>query len=262
MIGSEAMTGRRTASRGTRGRARRRGPIESLAPAVTRAALILDVLADATARPSARASWPGGSASRSRRSPTSAARSPTPAWSGGSGPASRSGGRLAELGGAYLAAVDQVQEFYEASRELPTGSEETVQLAVLDGLEMTYLARHDGRQPVRLTSRDRSAAAGVLDGDRQGGARLAARRRARAAPRRRDDAADAHAASRTGTLDELRADLAEVRERGYAIDDEETMEGVVCYGVMVPSRQPAAKGPAPRASPCSRCARPRSGSRP
>ena len=35
---------------------------------------------------------------------------------------------------------------------LPTGSEETVQLAVLDGLEMTYLARHDGRQPVRLTS--------------------------------------------------------------------------------------------------------------
>ena len=36
--------------------------------------------------------------------------------------------------------------------QLPTGSEETVQLAVLDGLEMTYLARHDGRQPVRLTS--------------------------------------------------------------------------------------------------------------
>ena len=34
----------------------------------------------------------------------------------------------------------------------PTGSEETVQFAVLDGLEMTYLARHDGRQPVRLSS--------------------------------------------------------------------------------------------------------------
>ena len=46
----------------------------------------------------------------------------------------------------------QVQEFYEAARLLPTGSEETVQLAILDGLDMTYLARHDGRQPVRLTS--------------------------------------------------------------------------------------------------------------
>ncbi len=34
----------------------------------------------------------------------------------------------------------------------PTGSEETIQLAVLDGLEVVYLARHDGRQPVRLTS--------------------------------------------------------------------------------------------------------------
>ena len=62
------------------------------------------------------------------------------------------GRRLAELGGAYLASVDQVQEFYEASRGLPAGSEETVQFAVLDGLEVTYLARHDGRQPVQLSS--------------------------------------------------------------------------------------------------------------
>ncbi len=35
----------------------------------------------------------------------------------------------------------------------------------------------------------------------------------------------------------------EIRRRGYAIDDEQTMEGVVCYGVMVPSRQPAGEGP-------------------
>ena len=31
----------------------------------------------------------------------------------------------------------------------PQDSEETIQLAVLDGNQMTYLARHDGRQPVR-----------------------------------------------------------------------------------------------------------------
>jgi DNA-binding IclR family transcriptional regulator len=43
------------------------------------------------------------------------------------------GRRLAELGGAYLTSVDLVQEFYEACTELPTGSEETVQLAILDG---------------------------------------------------------------------------------------------------------------------------------
>ena len=46
------------------------------------------------------------------------------------------GRRLAELGGAYLIAVDMVQEFYEACRRLPTGSEETVQLA--RRLELAY----------------------------------------------------------------------------------------------------------------------------
>ena len=48
--------------------------------------------------------------------------------------------------------MDQIQEFYDACHELEVGSDETIQLAVLDGIEMTYLARHDGRQPVRLTS--------------------------------------------------------------------------------------------------------------
>ena len=45
------------------------------------------------------------------------------------------------------------------------------------------------------------------------------------------------------TVDELMADIIEIRRRGYAIDDEQTMEGVVCYGVMVPSRQPGGEGP-------------------
>jgi IclR family transcriptional regulator, blcABC operon repressor len=40
----------------------------------------------------------------------------------------------------------------------------------------------------------------------------------------------------------LRADLDEVRRRGYAMDDEETVEGVVCFGVMIPGRRPG-EGP-------------------
>ena len=55
------------------------------------------------------------------------------------------GRKLAELGGAYLAPSTRSRSSTRRARELPTGSEETVQLAVLDGLEMTYLARHDGR---------------------------------------------------------------------------------------------------------------------
>ena len=215
---------------------------DSLAPAVTRAARILDLLADSGGEPvgpselARRLGLPKSSianicgaladAGLVRRISTGFAL----------------GRRLAELGGAYLGSVDQVQEFYEASRNLPAGSEETVQFAVLDGLEVTYLARHDGRQPVQLTS-------GI-------GRRLPAFSTATgkaALASLPDDELDRRLAGLTtlprvtrkahATVDELRADLSEIRRRGYAIDDEQTMEGVVCYGVMVPSRQPPGEGP-------------------
>lgn len=215
---------------------------ESLTPAVTRAALILDALADGGGAPvgpselARRLGLPKSSianicgaladAGLVRRVSTGFAL----------------GRRLAELGGAYLATVDQVQEFYEASRNLPAGSEETVQFAVLDGLEVTYLARHDGRQPVQLTSgigrrlpafstaTGKSALASLPEDELA--RRLAGLTTLPRATRK------AHA-----TVDELLADLTEIRDRGYAIDDEQTMEGVVCYGVMVPSRQPGGEGP-------------------
>jgi DNA-binding IclR family transcriptional regulator len=44
------------------------------------------------------------------------------------------------------------------------------------------------------------------------------------------------------SVDALLRDLEGVRARGYAIDDEETMEGVVCYGIAIPGRQPG-EGP-------------------
>ena len=44
------------------------------------------------------------------------------------------------------------------------------------------------------------------------------------------------------SLDALRADLEIVRRRGYAMDDEETVEGVMCFGVMIPGRRPG-EGP-------------------
>jgi len=216
--------------------------VDSLAPAVTRAARILDVLAESNGKPvgpselarnlglpkSSIANICGALAEAGlvRRMSTGFAL----------------GRRLAELGGAYLASVDQVQEFYEATRNLPAGSEETVQFAVLDGLEVTYLARHDGRQPVQLSSGIGRRLPAVSTAT--GKAALAslpndelARRLAgvTALPR---STRKAHA-----TVDELMADIAEIRGRGYAIDDEQTMEGVVCYGVMVPSRQPGGEGP-------------------
>jgi DNA-binding IclR family transcriptional regulator len=214
---------------------------ESLAPAVTRAGAILDLLAESGGQ----AAGPSELARRLGLPKSSIANICNALAEIGLvrriGTGFALGRRLAELGGAYLASVDAVQEFYEACRLLPTGSEETVQLAILDDLEMTYLARHDGRQPVRLTS--------------QIGRRLPATVTAtgKAALASLDDAEldrrlagvselPALTVNSLATLGELRADLAVVRERGYAMDDEETVEGVVCYGVMIPGRRPG-EGP-------------------
>jgi DNA-binding IclR family transcriptional regulator len=214
---------------------------DSLAPAVTRAALILDVLAEAAGEPI-------GPSEMARRLglPKSSIANICGALADAGlvrriGTSFALGRRLAELGGAYLATIDQVQEFYEASRKLPTGSDETVQFAVLQGLEVTYLARHDGRQPVRLTSAigrrlpafsTATGKAALASLDEAELDRRLAGLSSLPQPTRR-----AHR-----SVDELLVDLVEIRRRGYAIDDEETMEGVVCYGVMVPSRQPG-EGP-------------------
>jgi DNA-binding IclR family transcriptional regulator len=212
--------------------------IESLAPAVTRAGAILDLLATENA---GQAVGPSELARRLGLPKSSIANICNALAEIGLvrriGTGFALGRKLAELGGAYLASVDQVQEFYEACQLLPTGSEETIQLAILDGLEMTYLARHDGRQPVRLTS--------------QIGRRLPATVTAtgKAALASLDEAELDHrlagvaelpvlTANSLATLDALRADLATVRGRGYAMDDEETVEGVVCFGVMIPGRRP------------------------
>jgi len=219
-----------------------RSDADSLAPAVTRAAFVLDELAEAGGE----ALGPSELARRLGLPKSSIANICGALADAGLvrriSTGFALGRRLAELGGAYLASVDQVQEFYEASRSLPAGSEETVQFAVLDGLEVTYLARHDGRQPVQLssgigrrlpavsTATGKAALASLPDGDLE--RRLAGVTTLPRATRK------AHA-----TVDELMADIIEIRRRGYAIDDEQTMEGVVCYGVMVPSRQPGGEGP-------------------
>jgi DNA-binding IclR family transcriptional regulator len=214
---------------------------ESLAPAVTRAGAILDLLAENAGE----AAGPSELARRLGLPKSSIANICNALADMGLvrriGTGFALGRKLAELGGAYLASVDQVQEFYDAAQLLPTGSVETVQLAILDGLEMTYLARHDGRQPVRLTS--------------QIGRRLPATVTAtgKAALASLDDTElerrlagilelPTLTSKSIGSVAALRSELAAVRERGYAMDDEETVEGVVCFGVAIPGRRPG-EGP-------------------
>ena len=210
---------------------------ESLAPAVTRAGAILDVLAENLGE----AAGPSELARRLGLPKSSIANICNALADLGLvrrvGTGFALGRRLAELGGAYLASIDQVQEFYEACRMLPTAAVETVQLAVLDGLEMTYLARHDGRQPVRLTSQiGRRLPASITATGKAALASLDPEE----LDRRLDGITELPRLTERSlpTVEALRRNLDLVRERGYAMDDEETVEGVVCFGVMIPGRRP------------------------
>jgi DNA-binding IclR family transcriptional regulator len=213
---------------------------ESLAPAVTRASAILDLLAGnlgVAAGPTELA--------RKLGLPKSSIANVCAALADAGlvrrvGTGFALGRKLAELGGAYLASIDVVQEFYDACRELESGSEQTVQLAILDGVEVTYLARHDGRQPVRLTTQiGRRLPASVTATGKAALASLDADEIAR-----RFDGVELPQLTRRSlpNVDALLADLQVVRARGYAMDDEETVEGVVCFGVAIPGRSPG-EGP-------------------
>lgn len=143
------------------------------------------------------------------------------------------GRRLVELGGAYLSSIDQVQEFYVACRDQPHVSKQTARVAVLDGLDVLYLARYDGMQPIRLTANigDRFPAHCTATGKA-----LLARIDPVALDERLRGRHRLEALTERSITDPaaLRAELEKVRSLGYAMDDEETTPGVTCVAIAVP----------------------------
>jgi IclR family transcriptional regulator, blcABC operon repressor len=210
----------------------------TVAPAVTRAAAILDALAEQPGAPT-----PLSDLARRLGLPKSSVANICAALVDAglvrrAGAGFTLGRRLAELGGAYLATVDQVQEFYDLADRLPVASEETTQMALLDGLEVTYLARHDGRQAIRLASeigRRLPASCTAL-----GKAALAALDPADLAERLRGlEALPTLTRNSHRRVADLLDDLDEVRRRGHAIDNEETSEGIICLGAAIPRQSGA-----------------------
>ncbi len=143
------------------------------------------------------------------------------------------GHKLVELASAYLSKVDLLREFHDRARTLPTASQETMLFAVLDDLDVLYLARHDGTQPIRLASdvgRRMPATCTAL-----GKAMLAS------LPAEMIDARlvalgdlPRLTAKSNGSGAELLADIHRVRARGYSIDDEENTEGIMCFSMALP----------------------------
>ena len=129
-----------------------RWPSATASPAVTRATVILAMLAKSRGLPISI-----GQMAASAKIPRSSAANICAALSD-SGMVIETdhgfmlGPRLFEFGQAYVSALDPLRSFTKACQNLSPSMSETIQLASLDGLEVIYLGRHDGNQRIQIAS--------------------------------------------------------------------------------------------------------------
>ena len=149
------------------------------------------------------------------------------------------GQRLAQFGGAYLAGVDQVRLFHESCQLLDAGRNDTAQLALLgDGLDVIYLARRDGVYPVRLASTPGRALPATCAAT--GKAMLATLPAAELQRRLEESGPLPRLTPHSITsLSELKTEVDKIRRQGYALDQEEVIEGVVCIAAAIGARSPS-----------------------
>ena len=144
-----------------------------------------------------------------------------------------------EIGQSVLASTDLVAEFRRVVASLPYLKADTTLLAVLDGTDVLYLARHDGQQQVRLASDIGRRLPAVVTS--LGKAMLATLPEDELDRRLATVGAMPRPTRRSHrTVDDLRRDLDGIRRRGYAIDDEQNTIGVTCFGVALSGGQPTA----------------------
>lgn len=217
----------------------------SPAPAVTRALAILRLLADARGEPLGLADIARGiGAAKSSTSNLCTALEEDEMISRAPG-GYVLGRRNVELGGAFIAQFNQMREFYSYCESAPLLSHEVVQIAMLHGTEAVYLARHEGRAPMRLTasigSRFPAAPTAV------GNALLTTLTDAEIMQRFRGAQHFPQLTERSvRTVPALLSKIRAARDRGYAIDDNETHPGIYGCAVVLPpwtsGDQPLAMG--------------------
>lgn len=138
---------------------------------------------------------------------------------------------IMDLAHAFLARTDLTVEFVQTWESLALLPEETIVLSVLDGADIVYVACRNGSRPLGVNFRIgmRMPANCTASGK----ALLSSLPPARVTELM--GAAGIRALTRKSTtaIDALLRQLAQVRKRGYSIDDEETREGMICFGAPV-----------------------------
>jgi DNA-binding IclR family transcriptional regulator len=220
-------------------------PDRSPAPAVTRALAILNLLAEARGEPLGLADIARGiGAAKSSTSNLCTALEEEEMITRTSA-GYVLGRHTVELGGAYIAQFNQMREFYTFCESAALLSHEVVQIAMLHGTEAVYLARHEGRAPMRLTasigSRFPAAPTAV------GNALLTTLSDAQIIERFRGPQHFPQLTENSvRTVPALLTKIRLARERGYAVDDNEVHPGIYGVAVVLPpwtsGDQPLAMG--------------------
>lgn len=140
------------------------------------------------------------------------------------------GTHILELGMQCLQQIDLREKAAPIMKRLSAETGEVVHLAILDGLEVVYIDKVEQSQTLTMRARigarahaHCTALGKVLLAFRGDDvlARLEGRELARQTP------------NTITSIPELRAHLSTVRDRGYAVDDEENEQGVRCVAVPI-----------------------------
>ena len=144
------------------------------------------------------------------------------------------GRRTIELAGAYLAGFDEVRSFYELCARTAALRQHVVQIAMLDGTDVLYLARYEGRSHFRMAANigERFPAALTATGQ----ALLAALPPAEVTRRFRGVDIPHMTESSLSGLSALQSRLAKTRADGYSFDDEGVHPGVIGMAVRLTPR--------------------------
>ena len=136
--------------------------------------------------------------------------------------------RALTVSAAYAAKDDVVESAQPIIDWLSTELGETVHLGRLDGDHIIYLSKRESRHPLRMYSavgRRLPAHTTAL------GKALLARRTDSQVDEILPDPLPALTANTLVKREQLFKDLAVIRERGYAFDNEENAEGICCFAV-------------------------------
>ena len=144
----------------------------------------------------------------------------------------RLGPHLFQLGNTYVHGIDLVAEGQEIVRAVSRRCDETVHLATLEGRKVLYVAKEEGTSYIRMVSAlgKRIPAHGTGVGKMLLSSLSEEELSTLYPPERPPETLTANTIAR---LPALRTELVRTRERGYALDDEESTVGLRCVAAPI-----------------------------